>query len=69
MFYSANAQDSYQENDVIQVNSIQFQKLIELENGTFLDVRTKSEFSAEHIENEELKEALMRLAHNVEKDR
>ncbi len=51
LFNTSNAQDSFQENDVIQVNSIEFQKLIENTNGTFLDVRTKSEFSAEHIEN------------------
>ncbi len=51
LFYCANAQDTYQVEEVIQVNSLQFQNLIEQENGTFLDVRTKSEFNAEHIEN------------------
>jgi rhodanese-related sulfurtransferase len=40
-----------QETGVIQVNSIEFKKLIEMGNGTLLDVRTKSEFNAEHIEN------------------
>jgi len=45
------AQGVQQNGEVIQVNSIEFQKLIEKGNGTLLDVRTKSEFNAEHIEN------------------
>lgn len=49
-FFVVKAQDSYQDK-VIQVNSLEFKKLIEKENGTLLDVRTKSEFNAEHIKN------------------
>lgn len=49
--YNINAQDTYEQNKVIQVNSIYFKSLIEKENGTFIDVRTKSEFLAEHIKN------------------
>ena len=45
------AQTTQQPAEVIHVNSIEFQKLIEKGNGTLLDVRTKSEFNAEHIEN------------------
>ncbi len=50
-FYTANAQNQKLEDGVIQVNSIEFKELIKNKNATFLDVRTKSEFSAEHIEN------------------
>ena len=50
-FGQSIAQDVIVHNEVIQVNSIEFQKLIEKRNGTLLDVRTKSEFDAEHIEN------------------
>jgi rhodanese-related sulfurtransferase len=47
--HPATAQKS--ETELIQVNSLEFQALIEKGNGTLLDVRTKSEFNAEHIEN------------------
>ncbi len=40
-----------QENTVIQVNSSDFQNLILTKKGALLDVRTKSEFDAEHIED------------------
>jgi len=50
-FNTADSQNTKLKAGVFQVNSIEFKKLIEKENGTFLDVRTKSEFSAEHIEN------------------
>ena len=33
LFYCANAQDTYQVEEVIQVNSLQFQKLIEEKNN------------------------------------
>ncbi len=36
-------------NGVIQVNAETFDKLIQKNDGTFLDVRTKSEYDAEHI--------------------
>jgi len=45
------AQDTFQIPEVIQVNSLEFKALIELGNGTLLDVRTESEFTAEHIED------------------
>jgi len=51
LFYVANAQTPKLKNGVIQVNSAEFKKLIKDNKGTFLDVRTKSEYSAEHIKN------------------
>jgi rhodanese-related sulfurtransferase len=49
--YAVTAQNTAQKEEVIQINSLEFQALIEKGNGTLLDVRTKSEFDAEHIEN------------------
>lgn len=50
-FFNTNAQTPKLENGVIQVNEEKFKNLINNHDGTFLDVRTKSEYSAEHIEN------------------
>jgi len=51
LFYKADGQEIKPKKGVLQVNSLEFKSLIEKENGTFLDVRTKSEYSAEHIKN------------------
>ncbi len=50
-FNTANSQDVKIEDGVFQVNSEEFKTLIKNKNATFLDVRTQSEYSAEHIEN------------------
>ena len=51
IFYSIFSQDSLKIiKGVIQVDAETFDKLIKQNDGTFLDVRTKSEFDAEHIE-------------------
>ncbi len=45
------SQDSIKiENGVIEVDAETFDKLVKKNDGTFLDVRTKSEYDAEHIE-------------------
>ncbi|NOZ35207.1 MAG: hypothetical protein GXO80_07910 [Chlorobi bacterium] len=47
---STFSQDSLKtKNGVIEVDAITFDKLIQKNDGTFLDVRTKSEYDAEHI--------------------
>jgi len=51
LFYTAYTQKVEKKKEVIQVNFIEFKKLIEKADGTFIDVRTKSEYSAEHIKN------------------
>lgn len=42
---------SVQSQDVKQVNSLEFSKLIALDNGVLLDVRTTSEYNNEYIAN------------------
>jgi rhodanese-related sulfurtransferase len=42
---------SGQDNGIKEVNSLEFQQMIQEKNGVLLDVRTKSEFSNGHIEN------------------
>ncbi|MCF6366417.1 MAG: thioredoxin domain-containing protein [Bacteroidales bacterium] len=51
ILFDVNAQKINEKNGVTQVNSSEFKELIKNKNATFIDVRTNSEYSAEHIEN------------------
>ncbi|MEA2043542.1 MAG: thioredoxin domain-containing protein [Bacteroidota bacterium] len=51
IFINIQAQSAVELNDVIQTNAEEFRGIINDRPGILLDVRTKSEFEAEHIKN------------------